>query len=163
MSAELSETQRTVLRALCDTFVPSIKGPDDPTGFWARTASDLEVDRVLARNLVERVPDELRRGLLGLLDGLAARGFAKASQEQRENLLSQVAGASPEAAQGVAFYEKQTLVLTYGLPEEPVPNPNLVIYGSPQGQNPNWEVVGYPGPVSIPQQKPKQIQTVTPS
>src|SRR5690349_16603768 len=108
MSAELSETQRTVLRALCDTFVPSIKGPDDPTGFWARTASALGVDRVLARNLVERVPEELRRALLGLLDGLAAQGFVKASQEQREGILSQISGSSPEAALGVSFYEKQT-------------------------------------------------------
>lgn len=48
MNAELNETRRTVLRALCDTFVPSIKVSDDPKGFWYSTASDLGVDRELA-------------------------------------------------------------------------------------------------------------------
>src|SRR6266849_2088718 len=108
MSAGLSETQLTVLRALCDTFVPSIKVADDPTGFWARTASDLGVDTVLAKYLAESVPPELRDGLLGLLDGLAAQGFVGASQEKRESILSRISGSSTEAAQGVSFYQKQT-------------------------------------------------------
>jgi choline dehydrogenase-like flavoprotein/heme-degrading monooxygenase HmoA len=162
MSAELSETQLIVLRALCDTFVPAVKVADDPTGFWARTASDLGVDRVLARHLTEDVPEGLRGGLLGLLDGLAAQGFVSASQDRREKILTQLSGSSPDAARGINFYQKQTLLLAYGLPEEPVPDQNLVTYGSPRGQNPNWEVLGYPGPVSVPPDRPKQIQTVTP-
>src|SRR5258708_1936718 len=124
MSVELNEAQRSVLRTLCDTFVPSIKVADDPTGFWARTASDLGVDRVLAGILVGGVPAELRGGLLGLLDGLAAQGFVEASQEKREGILNQISGSSPQAAQGVSFYQKQTVLLTYGLPEEPAPDPN---------------------------------------
>lgn len=162
MFAELSEPMRTVLRALCDTFVPSISVADDPTGFWARAASDLGVDRVLAKHLVEDVPEELRAGLLGLLDALAGQGFAEAPPEAREAVLGQLSQASPEAGRGLTFFEKQTLLLTYGLPEEPGPDPNLVIYGSPRGQNPNWEVLNYPGPVSVPPNKPKQIRTVTP-
>ncbi len=163
MSAELNETQLMVLRALCDTFVPSIKVADDPTGFWARTASDLGVDKVLARYLVESAPPELRGGLLGLLDGLAAQGFVGASQEKRESILSRISGSSPEAAKGVAFYQKQTVLLTYGLPDEPAPDPNLVTYGSPKGQNPNWDVLGYPGPVRVPHDEPDvRMQTVVP-
>ena len=162
MGSELSETQRNVLCTLCDTFVPAIKGPDDPTGFWARTASALGVDRVLAKYLVEDVPEQFRNGLLGLLDGLAARGFVKAPQEKRECILAQVSRSSPEAAQGITFYQKQTMLLMYGLPETAAPNRNMVTYGSPQGQNPNWEILGYPGPVSVPPQKPKEIQTLTP-
>src|SRR5712692_4381741 len=107
MSAELNETQLLVLRTLCDTFVPSIKVSEDPTGFWARTASDLGVDRVLATYLIESVPDELRGGLLGLLDGLAAQGFVGATQEKRESILSRIADSSPQAAGGVSFYQKQ--------------------------------------------------------
>lgn len=163
MNAELNETQRAVLRALCDTFVPSIKVSDDPIGFWSRTASDLGVDCVLARTLKEDVPAKLRNGLVGLLDGLAAKGFVKASQSQRESILAQISSSSPQGAQGVAFYQKQTVLLAYGLPENPVPDRNLVTYGSPKGQNPNWEVLNYPGPVSVPPDKPKQIQTLTPS
>jgi hypothetical protein len=72
MTIQLDDTQRPVLRVLCDTFVLSINVADDPTGFWARTASDLGVDTVIARYLVEDVPQELRNGLLGLLPQVAA-------------------------------------------------------------------------------------------
>lgn len=162
MNTELNATQRGVLRTLCDTFVPSIKVADDPTGFWARAASDLGVDCVLARNL-EGLPPDLYNGLVGFLDGLAAKGFVKASQNQREDILTRISSSSPQGAQGIAFYEKQTLLLAYGLPDNPVPNQNMVTYGSPKGQNPNWEVLNYPGPVSLPPEKPKQIKTLTPT
>lgn len=163
MTIQLDDTQRPVLRALCDTFVPSIKVADDPTGFWARTASDLGVDTVLAKYLAESVPPELRAGLLGLLDGLAAQGFVGASQEKRESILSRISGSSPQAAGGISFYQKQTVLLTYGLPEKPAPDPNLVTYGSPKGQNPNWDVLGYPGPVRVPHDEPDvRMQTVVP-
>src|ERR1041384_1314234 len=161
MTIQLDDTRTATLRALCDTFVPSIKVPDDPTGFWARTASDLGVDRVIARHLFQDVPEELRRGLLGLLDGLAAQGFVAASQNKRESILDQLSRSSPEAALGGAFYERQTLLLTYGLPEDPAPNPNLITYGSPAGQNPNWDVLGYPGPIMVPHNEPDvRMQTV---
>src|SRR4051794_40453693 len=171
MSAELSDIQRTILRAVCDTFVPSLKVAGDPNGFWARSASDIGVDRVLAQRLAA-LPDALRGGLLGLLDALAAKGFVKAPQERREAILAEIARSSPAAGQGVAFYEKQTLLLNYGLPEGPVPDPNLVIYGSEsqlgrgstQGQNPNWRTMGYPGPASIPHPNDPDVyfQTVVP-
>ncbi|MCA1636430.1 MAG: GMC family oxidoreductase N-terminal domain-containing protein [Acidobacteria bacterium] len=163
MNAELNETQRATLRALCDTFVPSLKVANDPTGFWARTASDLGVDCVLARNLKEDIPPPLYQGLVGLLEGLGEKGFVKASQGQRESILAQISGSSPQGAQGVGFFQKQTVLLAYGLPEKPVTDRNLVTYGSPKGQNPNWEVLNYPGPVSVPPDKPKQIQTLTPT
>jgi choline dehydrogenase-like flavoprotein len=162
MSAGLSELQRSVLRILCDTFVPSIKVSDDPTGFWARAASELGVDEVLGKDLIERVPPPLRDGFLALLDNLAAQGFIEASQDRRERILKDISSSSPEAAGGMLFYEKQTLLLTYGLPMQPEPNPTVVTYGAPKGQNPNWEVLGYPGPISIPEAKPKQIKTITP-
>jgi choline dehydrogenase-like flavoprotein len=163
MNAELNETQRAVLKALCDTFVPSIKVASDPIGFWGRAASDLGVDCVVARNLKEDIPPKLYQGLVGLLDLLATKGFVKASQSQRENILTQISGSSPQAGAGVAFYQKQTVLLTYGLPENPIPDQNMVTYGSPRGQNPNWEVLNYPGPVSVPPDKPKEIKTVTPT
>lgn len=162
MSTELSETQKVVLRALCDTVVPSIKVPGDSTGFWSRTASDLGVDRVMADVLVGGVPDALRAGLLGLLDTLARQDFVGAPQSRREQLLGAISRSSPEAAGGILFYEKQILLLNYGLPETPGPDPTAVTYGSPKGQNPNWEVLGYPGPISIPRASPKRIQPIVP-
>src|SRR5215212_467756 len=141
MNAELNETRREVLKALCDTFVPSLKVADDPVGFWARAASDLGVDCVLARSLKEDVPPELYAGLVGLLDALVAKGLVKASQGRREGLLAEVSRSSPQAARGVDFFQKQTVLLAYGLPERPTTDPNMVTYGSPRGQNPNWEVL----------------------
>jgi choline dehydrogenase-like flavoprotein/quinol monooxygenase YgiN len=162
MNAELNETRREVLKALCDTFVPSLKVSDDPIGFWGRAASDLGVDCVLARSLKEDVPPELYAGLVGLLDALGAKGLVKASQGRREGLLAEVARSSPQAQRGVDFFQKQTVLLAYGLPERPPGDQSMVTYGSPRGQNPNWEVLNYPGPVSVPPDKPKQIQTWTP-
>ncbi|HVF58520.1 MAG TPA: GMC family oxidoreductase [Thermoanaerobaculia bacterium] len=154
MSAGLSDLQSAVLRALCDTYVPAIRVAHDPAGFWARSASDLEVERALARKLTTEVPEPLRAALLGLLDALAAQGFVKASQTHREAILARLAASSPEAAGGLGFYEKQTLLLNYGLPEDRGSDPNLLIYGAPQGQNPNWDVLGYPGPVRTPRGDP---------
>jgi hypothetical protein len=37
----LNETQRRTLEAVCDTYAPSVEVDDDPTGFFARAASDL--------------------------------------------------------------------------------------------------------------------------
>jgi choline dehydrogenase-like flavoprotein len=163
LSAGLSETQRAALRALCDTYVPSIQAADDPTGFWARSASDVGADRALA-GVLQTLPDKLRGGLLGLVDALAAAGIVTASQERREKILTQVASSSPAAAKGLSFYEKQTLLLTYGLPDTPEPDPNLITYGSPQGQNPNWEVLGYPGPILVPRgEHDPRMRTVVPA
>src|SRR5262245_45777318 len=111
MNMGLNDTQKAVLRSLCDTFIPSITVPGDSTGFWARTASDLGVDRVLGGVLIGGVPDVLRGGLLALLDALAKQGFVGAPQARREQILMAVAGSSPEAAKGVSFYQKQTLLL----------------------------------------------------
>jgi choline dehydrogenase-like flavoprotein len=165
MTAELTVNQRLALRALCNTYVPSIKVADDPTGFWARSASDLGVPEELARYLLT-VPEPLRGALLALLDALAAAGLVTASQGERERILARVARSSPEAAAGLAFYEKRTLLLNYGLPEDPPPNRNLVTYGTPGGpsaQNPNWAVMGYPGPVTVPPRKTRPMQTLVPA
>jgi choline dehydrogenase-like flavoprotein len=162
MCTKLSETQSTILRELCDTFVPSIQVNEDPVGFWTRTASAIGSDKAIAKSLFNDVPEPVRNALIGLLDDLGTRGFANAPQQQREKLLSELSNSSPQLEGLITYFQKQTLVLTYGLPEEPTDNSIGVTYGSPQGQNPNWEVMGYPGPVSVPHPKPKQIRTLIP-
>ena len=169
--ADLSETQRDVLRALCDTFVPAIAMPNDTTGFWARTASDLGVDRVIADAVIGNAPPELQQELIKLLDLLATQNFVGTTQEARENILAQIASNSPEArsqyhtfagflpaaGRDIFFFEKQTLLLNYGLPADAGPDENLITYGVPtKGQNPNWEIMGYPGPVSVPPKRPEE-------
>lgn len=139
MPAELTVAQRATLRAVCDTFVPSIQRDDDPDGFWARRASDVGTDEGLAV-FMTTLPDDQAAGLAMLLDALAEQGFEHASQLSREQLLRNVSLASRDAAGGVAALGGLTMFFTYG-------------GVGPDGTNPNWKTFGYPGPVSAPPQR----------
>lgn len=162
MNTPLDATQTSVLKALCDTYVPAISVADDPTGFWARTASDMGVPRIIASFLENEAPPPLAAGALGVLTALDAAGFVGASQDRRERIVRQLAASSPEIARVLLFFEKQTLLLQYGLPETPPGNPQEITYGTPDEPNPNWQVLGYPGPATAPPDKPKAIRTVIP-
>src|SRR3712207_2929177 len=136
----LSDPQRETLRLFCDTVVPRIERDPDPAGLWARTATDLGVPDAV-EGLIATLDDELRAGLLQLLDAIAAQGIARMpSQLSREQVLRNLSLASPEAAGGIQALVGMTLFLQYGMPD-------------PQtGRNPNWELFGYPGPTSAPPQ-----------
>lgn len=150
MSTEASTVQQAVLRAVCDTFFPSIERADDPHGFWRRRASDLQVDQMVEAYLNANVPEALRAGLYFLLDAMASFGFVDASQEAREQILQQVSALSPEAAAGVDAFRQLTLLMAYGAPDQ-------------DGRNPNWTILGYPGPISAPPRAPKPIQPLRPT
>ena len=149
MPAVLSEAQRSTLRVLCDTIVPSIEHEPDPTGFWARSASDVGTDEAIAQAM-ELMPDDQVEGLGQLLDALAQQGFDDASQLSREQLLLNLQLASRDAAFGVGALTALSLFFTYGLVDEST------------GKNPNWEVFGYPGPISPTPDVPKPIRPVVP-
>ena len=123
---------------------------DDPDGFWRRKASDLGVDQMVEGYLAANVPEQVRAGLMQLLDALAAQGYAGAPQEAREAILRGVASFSPEAAIGVGALQDLVLFLYYGAPDA-------------SGQNPNWQTLGYPGPRSAPPNETKPIQPVVPT
>ena len=146
----LNDTQRQTLRLFCDTVVPRIERAPDPGGFWARTASDLGVPEGVEQ-LIETLDEQLQAGLCELLDAIAAQGIDRMpSQLSREQILRNLSLASPEAAGGVQALTGMTLFLAYGMPD-------------PQtGRNPNWELFGYPGPTSPPQQVPKPIEPLVP-
>ena len=150
MSTEMSATQRTVLRAVCDTFFPSLEVGDDPQGFWRRRASDLQVDQMVEAYLSANVPEALRAGLYFLLEALASFGFVNAPQEAREQILQQVTASSPDAAAGIDAFRQVTLLMAYGAPDQ-------------NGRNPNWTILGYPGPISPPPPEPKPIRPVVPT
>jgi hypothetical protein len=98
MTLQLTDGQRTVLRALADTVVPSLRRDEDATGFWASSGSDLGADAGVVGTLAQ-LPQEQLAGLLGLLDGLHVLGFSTGSQRSREQLLRNVGlmGAAPAA------------------------------------------------------------------
>jgi choline dehydrogenase-like flavoprotein len=142
----LSDAQRAILTAVCDTVVPSLPRDRDPEGHWGRKASDLGVDAGAAQ-LISEIPDpELQGGLLELIDALGAQGITRSSQESREQILRNVALSDPRAAAGIGALINMTLFLHYGAPD-------------PQtGQNPNWKTFGYPGPISAPPQVEKPLR-----
>lgn len=146
MSEGLTETQQSALRDLCDTVVPSIERDPDPSGLWARAASDYGTDRAVEQQLLG-IPDPIARGgLIALLDVFAAQGLGDApSQEAREAILAGVGELSPEAAAGVAALVGMTLFLHYGAPDPDT------------GINPAWEVYGFPGPPGPPPEVPKRL------
>src|SRR3954452_12570144 len=146
----LSDPQRQTLRLFCDTVVPRIERDPDPDGFWRRTAGDLGV-QVAVEDLLATLDEELQAGLLELLDAIDAQGIARMpSQASREQILRNMSLASPEAAGGIQALVGMTLFLQYGMPD-------------PQtGQNPNWQLFGYPGPTSPPPQLAKPIAPLVP-
>src|SRR5688500_6217610 len=152
VTVALSEIQRDTLVRLCDTFVPSVARDDDPTGFWARSASDLGVPEAIEDSLTQ-LPEEQLNGLRELLDAFAAEGFNEASQDERERQVHEFGDSSPETLAGVSAFRGLTITLFYALTDPDT------------GRNPNWEVMGYPGPPSeppSPDQAPKTIRTIAP-
>src|SRR5918999_706864 len=71
----MNDVQRAVLRAVCDTVVPSLERDPDPDGFWARSASDVGTPEALEQMIEESMPPEQREGMLELLGALAQLGF----------------------------------------------------------------------------------------
>jgi choline dehydrogenase-like flavoprotein len=150
MTDQLTESRRAVLRMLCDTVVPRIEHDDDSDGYWARTPTDLGVDRAI-EDFIGGLPEETQAGILELLDTLEALGLVSApSQFSREELLHSLSLASSQAAGGIQALVGLTLSIFYGAPD-------------PQtGRNVNWARLGYPGPIIAPPQAAKPIQPLVP-
>ncbi len=149
ISVVMTDAQRATLTHLCDTFVPSIEHAGEHADFWRRSASDLGVPDAIEQQLGQ-LPEDQLEGLRGLLDAFAAQGFDEAPPEAREQIVHAIADSSPEALAGVSTFRGLTTMLFYALPD-------------PQtGRNPNWEAIGYPGPLSAPPDEPKPISPIRP-
>lgn len=154
----LSESQFETLRAICDTFVPSLQVEDDPHGFYALAASELKVPEFIAAT-VATLPEEARaqfKQLLGLLDSplvnLLFSGhfqrFRALSQEQREALLRGWASSGMQMRrQAFGALKRAAVVSFYTIPGE-------------DGKTLTWQAIDYPGPFSPPPTVPKPITPV---
>src|SRR4051794_31785378 len=141
----LTDTQRATLRLFCDTIVPRIDRQPDPSGHWARKATDIGVDQGVEQ-LIDELDETLRTGLAQLLDALASQGLERMpSQLSREQVLHNMTLASPDAAAGIQALTAMTLFLNYGMPD-----------------NPNWQVFGYPGPSAAPPEPRKRLDPIVP-
>jgi choline dehydrogenase-like flavoprotein len=150
MNHVLSDAHLATLAAICDTAVPAVEREPDPDGFWARRATEVGADAALA-DLLTALPDDRLAGTIELLEALAEQGFERATQASREQILHNVSLVGPEAAAGVAALAGAALFLAYSLPDPAT------------GQNPFWPAFGYPGPVSLPPDRPKAIEPLVPS
>jgi choline dehydrogenase-like flavoprotein len=140
-----------VLRALADLAVPSVAPPraggGDPT-FWARRASDLEVAEAVAGAIATRLQPHDATGLTELLDALGKLRFHRLPGAARAALLATLRKASADAAKGLDGVQKLSLMMFYGLPDT-------------DGTNPNWPVLGYPGPPTVPARPLRRLMSET--
>ena len=88
--------------------------------------------------------------MMELLDALGQQGFAGLSQRSREQVLRNISMLGPEAAAGISTLVGLTLFITYGAPDPET------------GQNPNWEVFGYPGPTPRPLRRRRRSSRSSP-
>src|SRR5436190_5887281 len=150
MAGVLGDTRRRTLEALCDTIVPSVEydGSDETMrAFMARSAGDMAVATQIEGLMAQAMLPEEIEGFGLLLDGVAQAGFDDMPIEARMQVLKQVSASGPEAKLGIKVFKNLTLLFFYALPDE-------------QGRNPNWEAIGYPGPISAPpsaEEAPKTI------
>ncbi|MFT4195114.1 hypothetical protein [Ottowia sp.] len=54
MTEWMNDARRAGLRAICDTVVPAIARADDPTGFWARKATDVGASPLSREQILPR-------------------------------------------------------------------------------------------------------------
>ena len=140
-----SDEQRVTLRALCDTFIPSLEPPEDDrenAAFWRRSASDLERarERSRSRSSAPSSTEEQVVGLRGMLDSLAENGMApETPREAREADRPRVRGGEPRGARR-----------RRDLPRHLQARSSTACPISAPGRNPNWDAMGFPGPIAPP-------------
>ena len=133
----LSEQQRRTLEALCDTWVPAVDADGADADFMRRAAADMGVVEQIENLMSDAMTPEEIAGTAELLDALAGEDFAAQRLDVRQDILAKTAESGPEAQLGLHALKGLTMLFFYALPDE-------------EGSNPNWDAVGYPGPVSAP-------------
>jgi choline dehydrogenase-like flavoprotein len=146
----LSEAQRRTLEVLCDTWIPALDANGDPVEarFLARPARELDIASQIEDLMRDSMTAEEIAGVAELLDGIEEQDFASLALDERVAALSETAKSSVEARHGLHQLRALTTLLFYALPDE-------------QGQNPNWEALGYPGPNSEPPRPAQAPKTIT--
>ena len=151
MPTEFTPLQRETLTAIVDTFVASVPREDDPDGFYATKGSDVGADVATEHYLLTHLPEEQLAGLLQLIDGCGLFEFKDQPQAAREEILANIAGMSPEAAGAIAALKQLSVLFAYSLP-------------GPDGRNPLWVGMEYPGPAqSPPSDASKTLEVITPA
>lgn len=148
--------QMAVLRLICDTLAPALAvEQSDPYHLYARPASALDVPTRLAEILHSVAPERVDqiRGVLDLLAqpfanallGGDGRSFLEMDLNGRTALLRAWADSRFDLMRRVFMtFKRLTLLLFYADADA-------------EGENPNWEALGYPKPAPPPS-LPKPIR-----
>lgn len=119
VEAVLNETRHQTLRALCDTFVPSLTTETHDElerDFMARAASDVGVAEQIEGVMAESMTAAEIAEVAGLMDALGAVGFADADLHTRTQTVHGFAAQDAGAKQGLRALKGLTLLFFYGLP-----------------------------------------------
>ncbi len=131
-----------VLTQLADTFVPRVDGDAADAAaraFLQRSASDLARPALLAASAGPRHEP--------LLAALEARNFSGLDLEGRTRLVLELGSAGGETRELLRELKGTVLSLFYALP-------------GADGRNPNWDALGYPGPVTEPPPPERAPKTI---
>ncbi|WP_280500978.1 GMC family oxidoreductase N-terminal domain-containing protein, partial [Nocardia farcinica] len=135
---ELTAKQRAALELICDTFAPG-------DGLGLPSATELGVPDVML-SMLSRDPDPSGGKLLstvlgmwdsplfGLVVGAGLRSFSKLSPADRERVLLELAESRLGAKRALFQALKKGTLLSY------------YVTPGPEGFNPLWKQMGYPGP-----------------
>lgn len=146
----LTDRERAVLAAVCDTFIPSLPADPDPHGYWARRASELGVPRAVEELVLagdDATAREFRRllrtldnPLSVLLHGGGLGAFRLRPQARREAILrAWSTSVLPGERQGFQALKRLVGLLYFGLTD--------ARWGEGGARaNPNWQALSYPGP-----------------
>ncbi|MBE0591829.1 MAG: FAD-dependent oxidoreductase [Gemmatimonadales bacterium] len=145
----LTERQRTVLAAVCETLLPSLVDGDDPHGLFALGAADAGTVARVERLIAAIADPDDRRRLGLLLSALGSPvaslatigrpvGFARLSSEQRERALRAWAHSSIPLRRAGFQALKRLCHVSY------------LAWPARDGTHPAWQAVGYPGPLPPP-------------
>ncbi|MDY7086413.1 MAG: GMC family oxidoreductase [Actinomycetota bacterium] len=137
---------QAIIRAVCDTFAPSLDAPsgaDDATiAFYRDGAVARGIDVAVAAAAGSL--DALTRGAVADLVARLGPAFAENDLETRTATLLAVADESMRLRLGVRQLKAMTLATLVGAVDE-------------TGTNPTWPALGYPGPASKPPATPKTL------
>ena len=146
--SELNESRRAVLQAVCNTVVPSIPHDPDPAGCGPAAPSTWARTRASSRSSARCRRSSSR-------DDGAARRPRRAGLHQA---VAALAGADPAQRRDGGAGGGRRHLDTRG----PDALHHVRRTRSRTGQNPNWQVFGYPGPTGAPPTRPKTIEPIEP-
>jgi choline dehydrogenase-like flavoprotein len=148
----LNERERAVLRAVCDTFLPSLDQPPGTTdpaaiAYWRRAAADLDIAGAVEETLWLETPPEQQKQIRLALRVLASppalrlltgdpTPFAARSLLGREVILRGWAGSPlPPLRQAYLAFKRLACAQFYAVPGADGTNPNAAWLGYPAGDS----------------------------